>query len=389
MKIGFFSETYLPLKYGVETSMVSFGSNLEELGHEVYVYTSSMPGHSEADPRVFRLRSIAGGKHTDMRFAGPIGENGKLKDFIKNKLDVVHIHTVLTLGLLGKYIARRQGLPTVYTHHNDYKGAIRAYLGKKSIIAYLVDKLAVWFANTSTAVIAPSDKMKQILLKDGVKRPIHILPTGVSLAHFAVTAASKKKALSIRKQYGFTPSTTVLMSLSRIGKEKNVDFLARALEEVLKKDKDVCLMMVGSGPYLEGFKEFVKKLGLADKVIFTGRVPEEDKPAYYQSADMYLYASHHDTQAIVVLEAAASGKPIVILEDGAFKDVVVDGKNGFSVSPDSPTVFAGKVLELIDNDALRMKFSKNSRSLAKDFSEENQTKKLESIYKEIIVQHRK
>ncbi|HEY4496731.1 MAG TPA: glycosyltransferase, partial [Candidatus Paceibacterota bacterium] len=207
MRIGFFSETSLPLRYGIETSMASFGSKLEELGHKVYVYTSSAPGYKEINRRIFRLRAFAGGKKTDMRFAVPIGENGRLKDFIKNKLDIAHLHTVLTLGLLGKYIAWRQKIPTVYTHHNDYKGAIQAYLGKRSIIAYLVDKLAIWFANTSTAVIAPSEKMREILLSSGVKRPIHILPTGVDLKFFAVTTKTKNKALAIRKQYNISPRT--------------------------------------------------------------------------------------------------------------------------------------------------------------------------------------
>lgn len=389
MRIGFFSETYLPLKYGVETSMVSFGTNLEKLGHEVFVYTSSMPKYTETDPRIFRLKSIAGGKKTDMRFAFPIGQNGRLKDFIKNKLDIAHLHTNLTLGLLGKYIARRQKIPTVYTHHNDYKGTIQAYLGKRSIIAYLVDKLAVWFANTSSVVIAPSEKMKQILLASGVKRSIYVLPTGVNLKHFEVTAESKNKALEIRKKYNILPKTKILISLSRVGKEKNVDFLALALKEIIKKDKDVRLMMVGSGPYLQGFKEFVKKLGFNDQVIFTGYVAEEDKPAYYQSADLYLYASHHDTQAIVILEAAASGKPIVTLEDGAFKDVVKDGENGFAVKPDSVELYASKILELLQDKETMSKFSRNSRAIANGLSEENQTQKLIAIYEEAIRNHKK
>jgi len=213
------------------------------------------------------------------------------------------------------------------------------------------------------------------------------LPTGVNLKHFEPTKESKNKAVAIRKQYHIPPTAKVLISLSRIGKEKNVDFLVMALKEILKKDENVRLMMVGGGPHLEGLKELVKKIDLTDYVIFTGYVPEPDKPAYYQAADIYLYASHHDTQAIVVLEAAASGLPIVTLEDGAFKDVVYDGKNGFSVSPDSLEIFAEKVLELMNNDSLRTKFAKNSRVIAENLSEENQTKKLVAIYNDTIRNH--
>ena len=127
----------------------------------------------------------------------------------------------------------------------------------------------------------------------------------------------------------------------------------------------------------------MKKLGL-NNVVFTGAVPHKNLPVYYQAADLFVFASLTETQGIVILEAMASGLPVIALKDDAFREIVTDNKNGFLIDPNSsPAFFVKKALEILDDSALHKKFSRASLQIVKNFSEEKQAEKLAEIYKKL------
>jgi len=169
-----------------------------------------------------------------------------------------------------------------------------------------------------------------------------------------------------------------------MGEEKNPSFLLYSMEEILKKFENIFLLMVGDGPILEKLKNLALKLKIEKNVIFTGAVPHSKIPEYYQAADIFVFSSQTETQGIVILEAIASGLPVVALKDEAFKEMVIENKNGFLIKKASPKNFAKKVLEVLKNPSLYKKFSLNSQKAISSFSEENQAKKLIKIYKSLL-----
>lgn len=383
MKIGFFTDAYLPIGSGVTVSIESFRKNLEKMGHRIYIFAPYFPGYQDKNPRVFRFRSIKVIKKPEMRFALPFLplENSldKISEILKTKLDIVHAHDPFSLGFLGKLVANYQKIPFLYTHHTDLSEYAKFYIFKEKLISpYLAKVLTTAFSKLAQEIIVPSPKIKKYLIDCDIKKPIHILPTGVNLQIFKKSAKTKKE---FRKKLGIDSQVKILLFVGRMGKEKNIEFLINAFKEVLRKTKEsVILFLVGDGPDLEKFRQMSENLKINQFVHFTGQVPHKEILKYYQMADLFLFSSLTETQGIVILEAIASGLPVVALKDDAFKEFVIPNKNGFLIEKQSPKVFASKVLEILENPFLSQRFSDFSLKLGQLFSEKKQTEKLLAIY---------
>ena len=380
MRIGFFTDSYLPALHGVEISIESFRKTLESMGHEVYVYAPEAPGYKDKNPNVFRFRSKRVIKNPEMRFAFdflPVGHS--FMEITRFKLDIVHAHTPFGLGFLAKFLSERQLIPLIYTHHTHYPEYTKIYFKEKVLLPYLAQVYTTWFSNISHAVIAPSLKMKRLLKNYGVKSkiPVYVMPTGVDLNVFK---RSEKSRQALRKKLKISPETKVLLSVSRIGKEKNIEFLLKAFAEISEKEDNVLFLIVGDGPFLEQLKKIAQRLRIEQNIIFAGRVPSQKVAAFYQAADIFLFASLTDTQGIVLLEALASGLPTVVLKDDAFSGVVLDHKNGFLVSPKTSKIFAKRVTTLLEDQELYKEFSDTAIRTANKFSNKRSAENLIEIY---------
>ena len=382
MRIGFFTDTYLPSESGVETSIESFRKCLEKRKHRVFIFAPHFPGYKDVNSRVFRFRSLKAIAKPELRFTFPFLPINGLGEVINLKLDVVHTHTPFSMGFLGRFIAYRQKIPIIYTHHAQYPEYAKVYIKEKILSPRLVRSLITYFSNICNAVIAPSFKMKCLLRNYGIKKPIYTLPTGINLEIFKRSLKGKKE---FRKKMAVSPETKILLFVGRMGKEKNVEYLIKVFKEVLAMTKiPVTLWMVGSGPYLEKFRQLGNSLGISQFINFTGAISHKEIPSYYQAADIFLFTSLTDTQGIVILEAIASGLPVVALKDDAFKEFVIDNKNGFLIKRAFRHNFAQKIVELLEKPALYKKLSNASLQISQGFSERKQTQKLLNIYKKYL-----
>src|SRR3989338_1033300 len=387
MKIGFFSETYLPVIHGVTISIETFRKELESMGHKVYIYTLDIPGYKDKTPNVFRFKSIRIIKNPELRQLQPALHlkpvRASLEEIHKLKLDIVHAHTPFSLGVLAKSVSKEQKIPMVYTHHTDYPEYIKFYWKDKIILPRLMKVYTRLFSNLSNGIIAPSLKIKRYLRGYGVNKkiPIYVLQTGIDLNLFKKSPAA---GFLVRRKLGISPQAKVLICVGRIGQEKNVEFIIRAFGEISKDREGIFLMMVGEGPFFESLKKIVKDSGLDKKVIFTGRISHDEIKDYYNAADLFVFASYTDTQGIVIIEAMACGLPVVALKDDAFSDMIADGKNSFMVNKQSEKIFAQKVNQLLGDKELYRKFSSAAIKQAAAFSKENMAKKLISVYKSLL-----
>jgi 1,2-diacylglycerol 3-alpha-glucosyltransferase len=390
LRIGFFTDSYLPATHGVEVSIETFRKNLERAGHRVFVYAPAVPGYTDSNRRVFRLKSIRAIDTPEMRLAFPVVEDGNIRELTRRPLDIVHVHTPFTVGLLGKYIATHQHVPIIYTHHTHYPEYAKAYLKDRVVLPFLAKSLSAWFSNISDAVIAPSPKIRALLRSYGVRRPIYVLPTGMRLQRFRRTRTCARKARALRLRLGIAPDAKVLLFVGRLGREKNIDFVIRAFAELKQMRREVRLVLVGDGPIRDQLKSLVTRLGLKETTSFTGSVAHAEIASYYQVADLFVFSSLTDTQGIVVLEAIASGLPVVALRDEAFTSMVKNGRNGFLLRPDaSPALFARRVAALLENQAQRRRFSAASVRIARECSEEEQARRLTRVYDKCVARRRR
>ena len=171
--------------------------------------------------------------------------------------------------------------------------------------------------------------------------------------------------------------------MGRLGKEKSIDFLVSAFSLIDKACKNTKLVIVGNGPEKESLQYLAKKLELSDKVLFAGEISYDILPKVYGDADMFVFASTTETQGMVIMEAMASGLPIVAVKDGAIRSMIGNKTNGILVKKDEQE-FAKQVINLLKNKKLREKLSVNAKKRVAKFSEEKTVEKLEKLYQQVM-----
>ncbi len=378
MRIGFFTDTYFPINFGTEIAIDTFRKKLEELGGEVFVFAPKFPGHKDISPKIFRFPSVKVQKSPEARllFFGP----GAVSKIASLKLDVCHSHTPFTAGWLAKAVSRRLAVPAVNQYHILYPEYAKTWLCKNNrIAARAVTSYTRFFLNKHSAVIAPSPKIKKLLENYGVRRPIHVLPTGLDLRQFK---SAKKDPLWAEKR-GIKPEDKVLIYVGRQTPEKNILFMIEVFGLVATEEPRAKLMLVGEGPLKPEIEKMAEKGNFGDRLIFTGRIPREETIQAYLASKIFLFASKIDTQGLVIMEAASLGLPIVALKDEAYAGMLENEQNGYTVFEEKPEAFARAILKILNDGELWRKFSDNSKKIAENFSDINQAKKLLDIYKTI------
>ena len=385
MRIAFFTDTYLPARSGMEISIESFRTALEDMGHELYVFTPTMHGYKDENKNVYRFRSVRMIRKPEMRLAFPWGSvDSSVRKIRDIPFDVVHVHSPFTMGLLGRYIAQKQNVPLLFTNHCHHTEYAKIYFRERIVLPYTAEKWVKWFSNQADRVIAPSSKFKELLQGYGVIRPIDIVQTGIEPSLFATTEETERVAQALRARYNIPRSAHAFIYVGRMSDEKNVMYLIEAFARLEKNNPDTYMFFVGEGKARERYEETAKELGVRN-AIFTGAVRHEDIPTYYHAADAFLFASLTDTQGIVILEAMASGLPVVALRDGALIDVIHHKENGFLLDVKAtPETFAAQVENLLKDETGYRRLSVNALTTATKFTEKKMAEQLAVIYEGLV-----
>lgn len=387
MNIGFFTDSYAPQVNGVATSISSLTQELEVLGQSIYTFAPKMGNFIDRQMNVCRIASVRYLKNPPYYLATPVSLRS-LGVIRRLRLDVIHVHTPLSLGAIAYQAAKIYHLPLIYTYHtlmSEYVHYIRI-LGKTVIPA----KTAIRLANAASAftcnlcdhVIAPSEKVRELLLKYGVKCPITVINNGVQIERFRV---GKKGYL--RHRLGLTEEQSILLFVGRLGLEKNPEFILRAFAHILDLISSVQLVFVGDGYARSSLELLACELGISRKVTFAGSIPYQDMPLVYADAALFVSASTSEVHPMAILEALASGLPMVAVRDRALESAVVDGVNGYFVEPDEMQ-FAERVAMLLQDSAKWQDMSRNSLRISQRFSIRTQACRLTEIYEQVCDQLR-
>lgn len=175
------------------------------------------------------------------------------------------------------------------------------------MIKYLVRA----FLRDLDGVICPSEIVEELLIGYSVPISKRVIPTGIDLAKFDRPEIGKTETEELRSQLGIAPDETMLLSLSRISSEKNIQAIVQAMPKILSENPKVKLVIVGGGPYVDELQRLIAELHLEDQVQLTGMVAPSDTALYYKAADFFISASTSETQGLTFLESLASGTPIL------------------------------------------------------------------------------
>jgi 1,2-diacylglycerol 3-alpha-glucosyltransferase len=246
----------------------------------------------------------------------------------------------------------------------------------KKIVEYLT---TFYCDKTVTELIVPTKKTYDLFRdKYEYERNIHIVSTGIEVERFYRENNDNKETERIRKELGLSKNDFVLLFVGRLAAEKNVTFLIDNQVNLIKENKNCKLLIIGDGPDIEFFKRQARKLDISDNVIFTGKIPWEDIHKYYQIPDVFVTASHTETQGLTLLEAMAASVPVVALHDEAFSEVVIPNLNGYLFKDKKE--YRNYIIKIMKDRSLFERLSRQARIQGESHSSKYYAEKVLDVY---------
>lgn len=384
LKIGFFTDSYLPYTSGVVRSIETFSAGLQAQGHEVFIFAPDYPNNQGQldEDGVFRFPSIPAPTYHDFVLAVPFSI--RLRPTLKKiGLDIIHVHSPFLLGSLGSHSAKKLNIPLVFTFHTLYdQYAFYLPLGH-NFAKKITKKYCTDFCNHCDLVIVPTGIIGKQLREWGVSTAIKALPTGIDIDSFRTEEKNW-----LYQKYNINFSERLIISVGRLGKEKNFPFVLKSFKNVNAAFPNTRLILVGDGPEKDALVNLTEELEISEKVLFTGKLPKEDVVKAYNSAHIFIFASITETQGLVVGEAKAAGLPTVAVKAFGISEMIEDGVDGFLTGLDIDE-FTNKVNLLLSDEDLRLTMSQNALKNSEAISAENCTQKLIQQYLEVIERYNK
>ena len=269
----------------------------------------------------------------------------------KYKIEIIHAHSVIPTGLVSVIVAKIRGCPCVITSH----GMDINNFDAKSIHGHLIS----FSLNHCDKAIAVSGDLAETMKSFGISgNKIVILRNVVNTERF-----KPYKNMDLRHKYGIGENESLILFVGYLDIFKGIFELVDAFYDINTKNKNVKLMMVGTGPKKAELKKKISKLNLNGFVIFTGEIPPFEMHNYYHAADIFVLPSYTEGLPISILEAMACALPVVATDVGGVSEIVKDGSNGFVVQPRDKQGLSKNLETFLNNKVLRKKFSDESLKL--------------------------
>lgn len=382
LRVAMFTNNYLPFIGGVPISIERLRKGLQQNGDQALIVAPDYGPQQKDCKSILRVPSLpAIGTMQQFRIANiflPRIFKG-LKSFAP---DIIHTHHPFWLGSLGLFYARRLKVPAVYTYHTRLEEyahfvPLPGLLFRNFISHVLVRR----FANKCDGIIVPTDSIEEYLRMVGVKKPIYVQPTGIEYERFQ--QVDPKEIENLKKTLG-VGEEKILISVSRLSNEKNIDFMIEAIAQVHQKTRTgFRVFLIGEGPQRERLQQRITALGLEDILTLTGAVRPEEMALWYRLGDVFLFSSKSETQGMVILEAMAAGLPVVAVRSSGIDDVLREGFNGFK-TPQKQDLWCDRVQQLLEDESLRKEMSENARQFSRKYSIGEFTRNVREIYATIL-----
>lgn len=373
------SDVYFPRVNGVSTSIMTFRNRLQHMGHRVTLIAPEYPADQSGwnDEDVIRIPSRGIPMDPEDRMM-------KMAEIVKactnlqgTPVDIVHIQTPFVAHYAGIKIAKHLSKPAVISYHTFFEEYLFHYIPflPKKLMKFAARHFTRSQCKEVTGLVVPSNAMLNVLRDYGVTTAAEVLPTGIEEHCFAPSNPEPFK-----QKHNIAADRPILVHVGRIAHEKNIGFLLETLVLIKIKIPNIIMIIAGEGPALRSLKEKVEKLALRYNVEFIGYLERQHElPACYRAGDLFIFASRTETQGLVLLEAMAQGVPVVSTAVMGTKDIIHPEK-GSRRAEENKQHFAQTVIDILDNEPLRKKLSKEAVTFAKNWSAPMLTDQLIEFY---------
>lgn len=360
MKILFVSDTYYPHLNGVYYFVCRIGPMLQERGHQVAVIAPSesiLFSKKKIDGlNVYCLPSLPFFNYPSIRIPIPILLKYRIKRIILNfRPDIIHIQDHFTISKVVIQINRKLKIPIIGTNHFMAENVTFLVPGEKlkQHSENLIWKDFSKVYNQVDLVTTPTETAAQ-LIRSKLKVETFVISSGISLEKFNPLG----DASEIKKKYAI-PDKPVLLYVGRLDPEKHIEEIIQAVTLAVKKI-DFCFVVVGRGMRKIALEKLAGELGISDKVIFTGFVPDEELPYFYKLSRCFIIASIAELLSLSTLQAMATGLPIIAANAGALSELVKDKLNGYLFNEGDIPAIIHSINEIITRDDLYLKMREKS-----------------------------
>lgn len=273
--------------------------------------------------------------------------DGYLATIIKKlKIDLVHAHSPFNMGAFAAKVAKKKKVPFIITMHSQFKYDFMKHTKSESMTNYLLKQIIKVF-NKADEVWTMHEKTAEVLTSYGYKKgSFYFVPNATDLE--APTDLEKMRDL-VNKKYNLDDSYFVTLFVGRLNVLKNIIFICDCLKRVKEANVKFKMFFVGDGPDELILKSHIKKLGLENDIILTGKITDRKEIAnIYARSDLFLFPSVYDMSSLVQIEAATYKTPSLLIENTATAQTVTNNVNGFITKLDEET-FSNKIIELANN----------------------------------------
>lgn len=349
LRIAIVTETWAPEINGVALSLLQLCKGLQKRGHKILLIRPEQKNKcSDFQPNkecLVKAQSIP--KYTDMQFGLPqyLKVSQAISSFSPN---IVHIVTEGPLGFAALQAAKSHGVPVSSGFHSSFHELSRFF--DLAFLLKPIQKYLRWFHNSTQLTCVPSKETEKSLRQFGITCPLLVVSGGVDVDRFSPKYRSER----LRQQWGVNAKTTVMLYVGRLSPEKEIDVLLDAYAAIKKQHRcvdqhqNIQLVIVGDGPS----RKDLQQLPNASGVIFTGSLSGSKLAEAYASADVFVFASQVETFGNVVLEAMASGLPVVAYDHACAHLHIKHNVSGWLSPLGEKEQFIQRILALPDNQTL-------------------------------------
>ena len=319
MKIAFFTETFLPKVDGIVTRLTKTIQNLVESGDEVTVFCPEGCPSSYMGAKVIGVPAMPLPLYPELKLGlpGP-GVSDELENF---KPDLIHVVNPAVLGLGGIWLAKTNNIPLVASYHTHLPKYLEHYgMGMLEPLLWELLKAA---HNQATLNLCTSTAMVQELSEKGIQNTA-LWQRGVDTDIFK--PEFRDKQMRKRLLGNFSDEGSLLIYVGRLSAEKQIERIKPVLDNI----PGTCLALIGDGPH----RGQLEKIFENTKTNFIGYLSGEELASAYASGDIFLFPSSTETLGLVLLEAMATGCPVIGANKGGIPDIIDDGINGCLYNPD-------------------------------------------------------
>lgn len=392
MKIGYFTTTF-PYKdrfndrdffekytYGGAQIVAYYLANsMAQRKHEIKVFTTSVNSKDLIEEydniKIYRY----GSKFKIEKRNVP---RKLFQDPLNHPLDLIHAHSSIPIAVFAAIrCANKKKVPFIFTYHGDSQETYGSFF-HRTIISFYNKHLLNKVLSRADVIISPSEyHIDESRFLGNFRDKVVVIPNGINVSDFDIQYSKEE----CRAKLGLPLNKNEILFVGNLAPYKRPDVLLKSLPIILGKIPDTKLVFVGSGIMKSELELLSKKLGVEKHIKFAGFVEEGLKPLYYRASDIFVLPSNTtEVFPIVLLEASASGLPIVVSDLDTFSCIIEDGYNGIVTKRGDEKNLADAIIYLLDNEETREKMGKNGRKKVEVYSWERIAEETEKVYKQLV-----